>query len=69
MICDLSNRLMLRELFISGTSLISIACYSTASNCYHLSMILVPPYEVHNLFLMISWMAAVCAAGTCLGGF
>jgi hypothetical protein len=40
----------------SGFALFPIACYTTVSNCYHLSMIVVPPCEVHNYFLMISWI-------------
>jgi hypothetical protein len=53
----------------SGFALFPIACYTTASNCYLLSMIVVPPSEVHNYFLRISWMAVVCAVGACFGGF
>jgi hypothetical protein len=53
----------------SGLALFPIACYTTASNCYLLSMIVVPPCEVHNDFLMISWMAAVSAISACFGGF
>jgi hypothetical protein len=45
MICELSSKLMLEELFNSGSSMISIACYITASNCYYLGMIVVPPCE------------------------
>jgi hypothetical protein len=60
--------LMLEYYFNCGSSLVSIACQTTASNCYHLSMIVVPPCEVHNYFLMISWMAAISAIGGCFGG-
>jgi hypothetical protein len=45
---------MLEYSVTSAFALFPIACYITASNYYLLSMIVVPPYEVHNYFLMIS---------------
>jgi hypothetical protein len=45
---------MLEYSVTSGFALFPIACYITASNCYLLSMIVVPPCEVHNYFLMIN---------------
>jgi hypothetical protein len=59
---------MLEYCVNSGFALFPIACYTTASNCYHLSMIVVPPCELHNYFLMISWVAAICAIGACFSG-
>jgi hypothetical protein len=48
--------------------MITLACCITASNCYHLGMVVVPPVRVHNEFLVISRMADVCAVGACFGG-
>jgi hypothetical protein len=50
---------MLEYSVTSGFALSPIACYTTASNCYLLSLIVVPSYEVHNYFLMISSMATI----------
>jgi hypothetical protein len=49
------NTILLVALFCFLEHVISI----TSSNCYLLGLIVIPPCEVHNCFLIINWMAAV----------